>query len=185
MLPNKAPPVTRHEYAMIPVGAPNYQLIEGDLVMAPSLNTPHQNITGRLYSILLNYLDEHPIGQVFIAPLDVFLSDINVYQPDVLFVSNDNASIIEEHGIEGAPDLVVEVLSKSSERFDLGPKRSIYHRTGVEEFWAIDPKKHTLAIYRFADDATTPVITYKAKQKFTSALFPGLTIDLAIVFAKT
>lgn len=183
MLPNKAPPVTRHEYAMIPVGAPNYQLIEGDLVMAPSRNTPHQNIVGRLYSIILGYLDQHPIGRVFIAPLDVYLSDINVYQPDIFFVSKENASIVEEHGIEGAPDLVIEVLSKSSERFDLGPKRAIYGRTGVEEMWVIDPKKRTLALYRLTDDAATPVATYKAKQKFTSELLPGLTIDLAIVFA--
>lgn len=183
MLSSKARPITRHEYALIPVGAPNYQLIEGDLVMAPSPNTPHQQITGRLYRLIANFLDEHPIGQVFIAPLDVYLSDINVYQPDVFFVSKNNASIIEEHGIEGAPDLVVEVLSKSSSRFDLGPKRSVYGRTGVEEMWVIDPKKHTLALYRLADDATTPVATYKAKQKFTSELLPGLTIDLSIVFA--
>jgi Uma2 family endonuclease len=183
MLPTTARPVTRHEYVLIPEGAPRQELIEGDLVMAPSPTTPHQHIAGRIYSTLLRYLDDHPIGQVFIAPLDVYLSDVNVFQPDVLFVAKENASIIEEHGIEGAPDLVVEVLSKSTARFDLGPKLSIYRRTGVEEFWVIDPAKRTLAVYRFDRQPDTPVSTWKARQKFSSELFPGLTIDLAVVFA--
>src|SRR5687767_14221500 len=86
MLSTKARPITRHEYAIIPVGAPNYQLIEGDLVMAPSPGSYHQNIAGRIYRLIGNFLDSHPLGTVFIAPLDVHLSDINVYQPDLLFI---------------------------------------------------------------------------------------------------
>lgn len=183
MLSTKARPITRHEYAMIPVGAPNYQLIEGDLVTAPSPGSYHQDIVGKLFRLIANHLDANPIGRVFIAPLDVHPSDINVCQPDIFFIRKKNAGIIEEHGIEGAPDLVVEILSKSSEKYDLGPKRSGYARTGVEELWSIDPKKRTLAVYRHAEDADTPIATYKAKQTFTSELLPRLTLDLAIVFA--
>jgi Uma2 family endonuclease len=182
MLTSKARPITRHEYAMIPVGAPNYQLIEGDLVMAPSPGSYHQDIVGRLYRAIAAHLDANPLGRVFIAPLDVHLSDINVYQPDILFIRKENADIIEEHGIEGAPDLVVEILSKTSEKYDLGPKRSVYARTGVDELWIIDPKKRTLALYRPGDGSETPSATYKSKQKFTSEVLPGLTIDLASVF---
>ncbi len=178
-----ARPITRHDYAQIPFGAPNYQLIEGDLVMAPSPNTPHQNIVGRLCRLIGNHLDAHPIGRVFIAPLDVHLSDLNVYQPDLFFIRRENASIIEEHGIEGAPDLVVEILSKTTAKYDLGIKRTIYARTGVEELWIIDPTKHTLALYRLTENADTPAATYRAKQHFSSALLPGLTIEMATVFA--
>ncbi|MEO5960756.1 MAG: Uma2 family endonuclease [Opitutaceae bacterium] len=183
MLSTKARPITRHEYAQIPVGAPNYQLIEGDLVMSPSPTSFHQKILGRLHRLIANYLDDHPIGEIYVAPLDTHLSDINVYQPDLLFVRKENLSIVEEHGIEGAPDLVVEILSKSSAKYDLGPKRSVYARTGVEELWVIDPPKRALALYRLGDDAETPLATYRAKQKFTSELFPGFKIDLADVFA--
>jgi Uma2 family endonuclease len=183
MLSTKAPPITRHEYAMIPVGAPNYQLIEGDLVMAPSPGSFHQDILGRLHRLIGNYLDARPVGKIYLAPLDTYLSDINVYQPDLLFIRKENLSIIEEHGIEGAPDLVVEILSKSSSKYDLGPKRSVYARTGVEELWIIDPAKRTLALYRLTENPDTPTATYKARQKFTSGLLPGLTIDLAVVFA--
>ena len=151
--------------------------------MAPSPSSYHQEVLGNLYAILRNHLRAHPSGKVFIAPLDVHLSDINVYQPDLLFIRKENLVIVEDHGIEGAPDLVVEILSKSSEKYDLGPKRAVYARTGVEELWIIDPAKRTLALYRLADSADTPAATYKAKQKFTSTLLPGLTIDLAAVFA--
>jgi Uma2 family endonuclease len=183
MLSTKARPITRHEYAMIPVGAPNYQLIEGDLVMAPSPSSFHQDILANLLVIFRTYLREHPRGKVFVAPLDTYMSDINVYQPDLLFIRKENLGIIEEHGIEGAPDLAIEILSKSSAKYDLGPKRSVYARTGVEELWIIDPAKRTLALFRLAENPDTPLATYKSKQKFTSALLPGLTINLADVFA--
>ena len=81
------------------------------------------------------------------------------------------------------PDLVVEILSKSSQKFDLGPKRSVYARAGVDELWIIDPAKRTFALYRLAEDSDTPVATFRAKQTFTSEMLPGLTIDLAEVFA--
>ncbi len=183
MLSTKARPITRHDYALIPVGAPNHQLIEGDLVMAPSPGPFHQDILFNLARILGNHLAVHPIGKIYIAPLDVHLSDVNVYQPDLLFVAKANLGIIAEHGIEGAPDLVVEILSKTSEKYDLGPKRAVYARTGVEELWIIDPAKRTLALYRLAENADTPVATYRAKQRVTSTLLPGLTIELAAVFA--
>lgn len=183
MLSTKARPITRHEYALIPVGAPNYQLIEGDLVMAPSPGSYHQSILLNLAGLLRDHLREHPLGKIFIAPLDVHLSDINVYQPDLFFIRKANLGIVEEHGIEGAPDLVVEILSKTSEKYDLGPKRAVYARCGVEELWIIDPTKRTLALYRLGEDADTPAVTYKSKQKFSSALLPKLTVDLAAVFA--
>ena len=151
--------------------------------MAPSPGSYHQDILLNLATLFRDYLRKHPIGKIYVAPLDTYLSDINVYQPDLLFIRKENLGIIEEHGIEGAPDLAIEILSKSSAKYDLGPKRSVYARTGVEELWIIDPAKRTLALYRLAENADTPAATYKAKQKFTSEMLPGLTIDLAAVFA--
>ncbi len=98
-------------------------------------------------------------------------------------MAKDNLRIVGEHGIEGAPNLVVEVLSPTSGKYDLGPKRSVYARTGVEELWIVDPARRTLALYRLIEDADTPAATYRAKQKFTSTLLPGLVLDLAVVFA--
>ncbi len=182
MLATHTPHVTRHDYAQIPFGAPNYQLIEGDLVMAPSPSFHHQDIAGNLYFIIRDHLRTHPTGTVCIAPLDVFLSDLNVFQPDLLFIRKENASIIHKHGIESAPDLVVEILSKTSAKYDLGAKRAVYARTGVEEMWVIDPSRRTLAIYRLGEDAETPAATCRASQTFSSKVIPGLSIALKDVF---
>jgi len=178
-----ARPITRHEYATIPFGAPNYQLIEGDLIMAPSPGSFHQDIAGKLYLLLGVYLQTHPLGRLFIAPLDVHLSDINIYQPDLFFIRSENTAIIEEHGIEGAPDLVVEILSKTTEKYDLGIKRSVYARTGVEEMWIVDPAQRMVALYRLTENPATPAATHRPGQSFASVLLPGLTIAVSALFA--
>ena len=100
--------------------------------------------------------------EVFVAPLDVFLSDINVYQPDVVFISNQRRSILTEHGLEGAPDLAVEVLSPGTARFDKGSKRKVYARTGVKELWLVDPDAKLIHVYQLVKDAETPAATYAA-----------------------
>jgi len=184
MLSTKARPITRHEYVLIPEGAPRQELIEGDLVMAPSPSSFHQEILLDLAGIFRDFLRENPIGKVYIAPLDTYLSEINVFQPDLLFIRQENLAIIEEHGIEGAPDLAIEILSKSGTRFDLGPKKSVYARTGVEELWIIDPAKRTVALYRLAEDVNTPAATYRGKQSFASAVLPGLSVNVGDVFAR-
>jgi Uma2 family endonuclease len=84
MLPTKLPMITRHDYQEMQEGPPYYQVIEGDLIMSPSPTPNHQRVALNIAFQFQTYLAKHPVGEVFIAPLDVFLSDINVYQPDVL-----------------------------------------------------------------------------------------------------
>lgn len=152
--------------------------------MAPSPTSQHQAVLLNLGTILRNHLLAHPIGRVYVAPLDTYLSEINVYQPDLLFVSNRRRRIIKKHGIEGAPDLVIEILSKATAKHDLGAKRTIYARTGVQELWIVDPAKRTLALYRLAADPDKPAATFRRAQRFTSVVLPGLEIALADVFAR-
>ncbi len=182
MLQVKALPITRHDYEEMPPGPPYYQVIEGDLVMSPSPNIFHQAIAGRIYALLLQFLEKRPLGEVFIAPLDVFLSEINVYQPDVIFISNQRRSILTERGLEGAPDLAVEVLSPSTARFDKGSKRKVYARTGVKELWLVDAEARLIHVYQLTKDAETPAATYGEKAVFTSPLLPGLRLRAASIF---
>jgi Uma2 family endonuclease len=163
MLLTGAPPITRADYEGMPEGPPYFQVIEGDLVMSPSPRTVHQIIAGRIYSLMLRFLEKHPLGEVFITPLDVFLNDVNVYQPDVIFVSSRRKSIITEQGIEGAPDLVVEILSPGTARFDKGSKRKVYARTGVKELWMVDPGAKTIQVYLLAGASESPAATYGDK----------------------
>jgi Uma2 family endonuclease len=174
--------ITRYDYEEMREGPPFYQVIEGDLIMSPSPKTVHQSIAGRIYMAIGLFLEKHALGEVFIAPLDVFLGDINVYQPDVLFVSNQKRGIITGRGIEGAPDLVVEILSPGTARYDKGSKLKIYGRFGVQELWLIDPDIRAVQVYLPAKDAAAPAATHGEKAVFQSSLLPGLRIKTASLF---
>ena len=150
--------------------------------MAPSPNLFHQDISGNIFAILRSYLAKNPIGSVHIAPLDVYLSEVNVYQPDVIYVSKAHRSSLTERGIEGAPDLVVEILSPATARYDKGSKRKIYARTGVKELWLVDPELKSIQIYELNKNAETPAATHGVDSNFKSPLFPGLSLKAAAIF---
>ena len=183
MLATHDRPITRPEYNHLPFGGPKYQLNEGDHVMAPSPESFHQGILGDLAGIFRGHLLNHPIGKSYITPLDVYLSETNVDQPDLFFVRKENLAITEEQGVEGAPDLAVEILSKTTSKYDFWPKRSIYARTGGEERRVIDPVKRKVARDRLGENAETPTAVYRGKQALTSAVLPGLTVPRPEIFA--
>lgn len=175
--------LTAADFAKLPEGPPYYQLINGDLYMSPSPRRKHQKILIKLINRIGNYLEGNNIGEAYIAPSDVAINDDNVYNPDIYFVSNARRNQLTEQGCDGAPDLVVEVLSKSTARLDLGPKREVYAEAGVIEMWIISPSAQTIDIWRLQEDATKPAQKFTAKDSLASPLLPGLTIDLAEVFA--
>ena len=182
MLSKKAVQVTRYDYQQMPEGPPYFQVIEGDLVMSPSPNTQHQKIAGRIFFEFSALLQRKPLGEVFIAPLDVYLTEVNVYPPDVIFVSDQRRSIITEHGIEGAPDLVVEILSPGTARYDKGSKRKVYARTGVQELWLVNPELRLVEVYELTRDAERPAATPGENATLSSPLLPGLRIKLSEIF---
>ncbi len=130
--------LTREEYGALPEDGPLYQLIDERLIGAPSPSDHHQDIAGTIYAMLRLYLDMHPIGYVRIAPLDVHLGEHDVYQPDVVFVSKARRAILKDHGIEGGPDLVVEVLSPSTRHLTREPSGRPTRSPGSVNFgWSI------------------------------------------------
>jgi len=182
MLRVKTPVITRHDYEEMPEGPPYFQVIEGSLVMSPSPNTFHQDIVVNLCHILRRYLERKPIGVVCVAPLDVYLGDTNIYQPDVIFISDSRRSILTERGVESAPDLVVEILSPGTARYDKDAKRKVYARSGVKEFWIIDPEVKTIQVFEPNRNSETPIATHDAAGIFKSPLLPGLRIKAKAVF---
>jgi Uma2 family endonuclease len=184
MLKSVPRPLTAHDYRELPDGPPYFQLIEGEIYMSPSPNWFHQQILTNIARILLRYLDKKPIGEVYFAPFDTYLTDLNVYQPDLLFVSHKRKSVLKEDGVDGAPDFVVEILSPRTAKYDRGAKRDIYGRTGVQELWIVDPELKTMQVFRFAESTDAPVATYGIKQKFASPVFPGLSVSVADIFKR-
>ena len=123
-----------------------YELLNGELVMPPAPLTGHQMISIALASRLYLYADEKGLGTVVAAPTDVVLSDTDVVQPDVLFVSSRRSHILTHENVRGAPDLVVEILSPASAERDRTVKLDLYARHGVKEYWMVDPDARTVTV---------------------------------------
>ena len=160
-----------------------YQLLDGELILAPSPTDRHQAIMGTLFFLLYQHNLETGSGHVRMAPLDVHLSEYDLTQPDILFVSNDRASIITAANIQGAPDLVVEILSPSTERYDRGYKRTMYARNGVREYWLVDPAGETVEVMTEAEEGFVTESIYQRDQILVSPLLPGLSIELNRIFS--
>jgi Uma2 family endonuclease len=152
--------------------------------MAPSPNLYHQEIVWNLSQILGRYIREHRIGRIYLAPCDVYLSEHDVVQPDLLFLSNTCEHLRQEDGLHGAPDLVIEVLSVSTSQLDKKSKRAVYARSGVKEMWLIDPILQQIHLYDFARNPVKAVRFVEDDETFESALLPGLTVSAAEVFKR-
>lgn len=134
------PPRTGMEaFKLMPEGT-FCQLINDDLVMSPAPFTNHAQVQGEIFSALSTFLKTNNVGSVFFAPVDVYLNSKNVFQPDILFISNERIDILKKEGVYGAPDLVIEILSKGTRKNDLGRKKNIYEQEGVKEYWVVDPE---------------------------------------------
>ena len=141
---------TIKDYQQLPEGAP-YQLINGKLIMSPSPNRIHQKLIVEISRVIGNYLKTNTIGEAYIAPSDVYLDDENVVQPDIYFVSNANLSILTDAGAEGAPDMIIELLSPSNAYYDLRAKLQLYEKYGVKEYFIVDPEDNMVIAYKLTD----------------------------------
>ena len=144
-IPNPAIKFTYEDYLNAPEDE-RYELLDGALVMAPAPGERHQSVSIRLGSKLFQFVDENRLGEVYHAPFDVVLSDTDVVQPDLLFVSNARAHIITPANIQGGPDLVVEILSPSTAERDKTFKRALYAEYGVGEYWMVDTDARTITV---------------------------------------
>jgi Uma2 family endonuclease len=160
-----------------------YQLLDGEMILAPAPTTRHQRILRRLAVVLDEFTASHHLGEVFLAPYDVVLSNYDVVQPDILFVSNERARFITAANIQGAPDLVVEILSPATEQYDRGYKRTLYARHGVREYWIIDPDAETVEVLAESDEGLTPVATYGVSETLVSPLLGSLSVALGQIFS--
>jgi Uma2 family endonuclease len=175
--------LTAEDYRATPEGT-RCQLVEGELIMSPAPNRFHQDIVLNLIDLLRGYLRAHPIGRVYAAPFDVFISEHNVFQPDLLFVASANYAKFTDDGLHGAPDLAIEVLSPGTAHLDKKNKRKVYVQAGVRELWLVDPLLLQVQIYDFTRDPAKPIRFVEEDETFSTALLPGLTIHAAEVFKR-
>ena len=178
-LPN---PFTYDDYMALPDDGKRYEIIEGDLSMTPAPSPRHQAIQLRLGSLFLAYLDKQSLGQVFVSPIDLVLSMVDVVQPDLLFVGQSRLNIIAAKNIVGIPNLIVEILSPSSTTRDQQEKLNLYERYGLPEYWIVDPDSQTVEVYLSAANRLEKVETLKTGEQLHSRQIPGLVLELSEVF---
>lgn len=170
------------DYAALPEGAP-YQLIDGELVTFPPRTYSHQHAIVELGFPLHNFVAKRGLGIVPGLPFDVFLTEHDVYQPDILFVATDHQSIIEANGVHGAPDLIVEVLSPSTGYYDLTHKKRVYAEHGVREYWIVDPMEQTVDVLENEDREYEVFDQARIEGTVRSRLLGGFEVALEEIFA--
>ena len=176
--------MTYDDYVALPDDGNRYEVIEGELCVVPAPNRKHQRIAFKLTLFLGNFVEARHLGEVYFAPFDVVLSETNVVQPDLLYVSNDRLDIFTDAVAMGAPDLAVEVLSATTRRRDEVTKLRLYENFGVDEYWIIDTAKAAIRIYRRSGKrlALVAELLNEDGVMLTTPLLPGLAIPLAAIF---
>ena len=174
---------TYEDYRTTPVDE-RYELLDGDLIMVPAPNLKHQTVQLQLARRLASFVEEQNLGKMFIAPCDVVLSDTNVVQPDLLFISRQHEHLLSSgENVRGAPDLAIEILSPSTADKDRGVKRELYGRHGVTEYWLVDPIAETVTIHRQQAGKLTATQTFGREATLRSPLLAGLKLHLDDIFS--
>lgn len=156
------------------------ELIGGELIVTAAPIIRHQRAVMALAGRLHNYAREHG-GEVFPAPTDVFFSDLDVVEPDVLFVTQANLVKLETKFVRGAPDIVVEVSSPTTRRLELVRKRELYERFGVPEYWYVDLDADRIEIYRLDGDRYDVAILLSRGATLTSPQLPAFSVSVGEV----
>jgi Uma2 family endonuclease len=177
--------LTYDDFLLFPDDGKRHEIIDGVHYVTPSPNLRHQDLVGRLYLTIGTYLAARPgMGRLFLAPLDVVLSYYDVVEPDLLFVAASQKDILTEKNVQGPPALVIEVLSKRTRKRDAQIKRRLFERTGVQEYWLVDPELDAVQVFQPVDGRLQRVaeLTSEDDHRLTTPLLPECTIVLRDLF---
>jgi Uma2 family endonuclease len=153
-----------------------YELYNGEVFEIPAPLLLHQFVLGRLYLALSAYVQAHG-GAVFVAPVDIVLTDFDVVQPDVLLFTPEREHLLHMRQVtRHAPDLAIEILSPATARNDRGRKLRLFEQHRVRECWLVDADGVSVEIYRFADGRLIPAGTARGDAPIESALLPALAL---------
>jgi len=158
------------------------EIIEGDLFMSPAPSIKHQLILKRLSQLLDQFVQRKSLGEVLLAPCDVIFSNINIFQPDILYISRENFEILTELNVKGAPDLIIEILSPSTIDNDRNYKKLVYEKHGVKEYWIVDPQEENIEVWSSKDARFQLFHKARKTQKINSKLLEDLELDLREIF---
>jgi Uma2 family endonuclease len=170
------------QYCLLPEDGNQYELVHGVLIVTPSPNRQHQRILMALSAELYQFVIRNSLGEVYVAPLDTIFDQYTVVQPDILYICKERLPEVAKERIEGAPDLVVEILSPSTAQKDRKLKLAVYAEFGVREYWIVDPKTSTLEVYELTGGALRRVRTFAPGEMFECGLLSGFHFPVEQIF---
>ena len=179
--------LTYDDFLLFPEGdGLRHEIIDGEHYVTAAPNLRHQELVGRLFLTVGGFVEDRPDrGRAFLSPFDVVFSFHDIVEPDLVFVAPDQFDILTDKNIQGTPALVVEILSPATRKRDREIKRQLYDRSGVREYWLVDPEQDAVTIYRRTLDGSFPRtarLTAKALDTLDSPLLPGWSLGLARLF---
>ena len=183
-LPDLRPKLTYEDYVLFPDDGMRHEILDGEHYVTASPFVRHQRISGRIYRPLSSWVEERALGEVFYASVDVVLSPHDVAVPDLFYISKERSEIITEKNIQGAPDLIIEIISPSTRLRDEGIKLQRYESFGIQEYWMFYPDRRTTRAYRGEGGRfrLAAELSAAAGDILRTPLLPGLEIPLAQVF---
>jgi Uma2 family endonuclease len=183
--------LTYEDFVDLPDDGLRHELIDGEHYVTAAPNPKHQRVVTNVVIRIGNYLEEHPLGRVYVGPFDVVFTPTNFVEPDLLYVSHERTRLyMTDRNLTGAPDLVVEVLSPSTRWVDEGPKLRLYERFGVLEYWLFNPVRDSVRVFRLRDgklELSAELVrgepaSEHSEQVLSTPLLPGLELPLARIF---
>ena len=172
--------LTYEDYAAIPNDGRRHEIIDGEHFVNPAPNVKHQTVVLTLASTMRYYALTHRVGHAFISPIDVLLDEHTIVQPDIVFVSHAREHIITRENIQGVPDLLIEILSPGTRRYDKRTKYERYELAGVPEYWIVDPEDDVVEVFRQRADKFARI---DVGDTLTSPILPGFALSLRELFA--
>ena len=176
------PPSTYAEYCILNADTPRYEILEGVGYMTPSPGGRHQLVIGNLWHRMYQYAAAAGLGRVFVAPYDVVLSEKDVVQPDVFYISRERIAMVRERAVFGAPDLAVEILSPSSLKRDFCQKLALYEQYGIREYWIVDIANRSIDVWTGTGAAFGNRRLATGDVTVNSVVLTGFTVALADIF---
>ena len=175
---------TYEDWLRLPDDGFRYEVLNGELYMTPPPTMQHQFASANLFSALRNFVQQHSLGYVLYAPCGVHLPTHPVpVQPDIFFIQTGRREIIGEEYVEGAPDLVVEVLSPSNWLYDRREKFQAYRKAGVPEYWIVDYRARTIEVFFLEKGAYVLLGQYRLGEIARSRVLEGFEVTVDEIFA--
>jgi Uma2 family endonuclease len=179
--------MTYVDYLKSPEINARFDIIDGELVMAPAPDIAHQRISKRLFYALDRHVEEKRLGEVLFAPLDVIIrrDPLRTRQPDLLFVSFERSGggpMAGRSSVEVAPDLVVEILSPANTRQGVEEKLADYAGIGVREAWLVSPDAQTVEVLRLSGEKIERIGLYGVGDRVRSEALKGLNLKVDEIF---